>query len=43
MTPEPHNPDSGNRPTAEQIRADLKLLSPYTRAVRTYSSTGGVP
>ena len=36
------NPDSGNRPTAEQIRADLKLLSPYTRAVRTYSSTGGV-
>ncbi|HET7680897.1 MAG TPA: glycosyltransferase [Xanthobacteraceae bacterium] len=25
-----------------QIRADMKLLAPYTRAVRTYSSTGGV-
>jgi exo-beta-1,3-glucanase (GH17 family)/cellulose synthase/poly-beta-1,6-N-acetylglucosamine synthase-like glycosyltransferase len=36
------HPDKGNRPTAAQIRADLKLLSPYTRAIRTYSSTGGV-
>src|SRR3954464_11279113 len=36
------HPDYGDRPTAEQIRADLKLLSPYTRTVRTYSSTGGV-
>src|SRR5438105_12469599 len=36
------HPDFGDRPTAEQIRADLKLLSPYTRTVRTYSSTGGV-
>ena len=26
----------------EQIRADLKLIAPYTRAIRTYSSTGGV-
>src|SRR5918999_734727 len=25
-----------------QIRADMKLLAPYTRAIRTYSSTGGV-
>jgi len=36
------HPDYGDRPTAEQIRADLKLLSPYTRTIRTYSSTGGV-
>src|SRR5437016_5042373 len=36
------HPDYGDRPTAEQIRADLKLISPYTRTVRTYSSTGGV-
>ena len=36
------HPDNGDRPTAEQIREDLKLLSPYTRAIRTYSSTGGV-
>jgi exo-beta-1,3-glucanase (GH17 family) len=31
----------GPRPTAEQIRADLKAIAPYTRAVRTYSSTDG--
>src|SRR5262245_19686874 len=36
------HPDNGDRPTAEQIRNDLRLLSPYTRTVRTYSSTGGV-
>src|SRR5438128_347281 len=36
------HPDYGDRPTEAQIRADLKLLSPYTRAIRTYSSTGGV-
>ncbi len=35
------NPDDGARPTAEQIRADLKAIAPYTRAIRTYSSTGG--
>ena len=35
------HPDYGNRPTPEQIRADLKILSPYTQAIRTYSSTGG--
>ena len=35
------HPDWGERPTAEQIRADLKAIAPYTRAVRTYSSTGG--
>lgn len=31
-----------DRPTADQIRADMKLLSPLTRAVRTYESTNGV-
>ena len=35
------HPDYGERPTAEQIRADLKAIAPYTRAIRTYSSTGG--
>jgi cellulose synthase/poly-beta-1,6-N-acetylglucosamine synthase-like glycosyltransferase/exo-beta-1,3-glucanase (GH17 family) len=36
------HPDYGDRPTPDQIRADLKILSPYTQAIRTYSSTGGV-
>jgi glucan 1,3-beta-glucosidase len=33
-----------DRTTAQvaQIRSDLKLLAPYTRAIRTYSATGGV-
>jgi exo-beta-1,3-glucanase (GH17 family)/cellulose synthase/poly-beta-1,6-N-acetylglucosamine synthase-like glycosyltransferase len=35
------HPDVGQRPTAEQIRADLKAIAPYTRAIRTYSATGG--
>src|ERR1700722_15619422 len=35
------HPDTGQRPTAEQIRADLKAVAPYTRAIRLYSSTGG--
>ena len=35
------HPDYGDRPTVEQIRADLKAIAPYTRAIRTYSSTGG--
>ncbi len=37
----PRIPISGARPTAAQIRADLKAIAPYTRAIRTYSSTGG--
>lgn len=36
------HPDSGAKARAAQIRADLKLLAPLTRSVRTYSSTGGV-
>jgi exo-beta-1,3-glucanase (GH17 family)/glycosyltransferase involved in cell wall biosynthesis len=35
------HPDFGDRPTPEQIRADLKILSPHTHAIRTYTSTGG--
>jgi exo-beta-1,3-glucanase (GH17 family)/cellulose synthase/poly-beta-1,6-N-acetylglucosamine synthase-like glycosyltransferase len=35
------HPDYGDRPTVEQIRADLKVIAPYTRAIRTYSATGG--
>ena len=35
------HPDFGERPTAEQIRADLKAIAPYTHAIRTYSATGG--
>jgi len=36
------DPENGDRASAEQIRSDLRLLSPYTRAIRTYSSTQGV-
>ncbi|MGE0564419.1 MAG: glycosyltransferase [Pseudolabrys sp.] len=36
------HPDSGDATHAAQIRSDLRILSPLTRAVRTYSSTGGV-
>ena len=36
------HPDRENRPTAARIRSDLKILAPTTRAIRTYSSTGGV-
>jgi exo-beta-1,3-glucanase (GH17 family)/cellulose synthase/poly-beta-1,6-N-acetylglucosamine synthase-like glycosyltransferase len=35
------HPDTGQRPTPEQIRADLKAIAPYTHAIRTYSATGG--
>src|SRR5271154_5065148 len=35
------HPDTGQRPTAEKIRADLRAIAPYPRAIRTYSSTGG--
>jgi len=36
------NPDHGDVPTPEQIRNDLRMLSPYTRTVRTYTSTRGL-
>src|SRR3569833_3494037 len=35
------HPDSGRQTTAAQIRADLKAIAPYTRTIRTYSSTSG--
>jgi exo-beta-1,3-glucanase (GH17 family)/cellulose synthase/poly-beta-1,6-N-acetylglucosamine synthase-like glycosyltransferase len=36
------HPDAGAKARVAQIRADLKLLAPLTRSIRTYSSTGGV-
>jgi exo-beta-1,3-glucanase (GH17 family)/cellulose synthase/poly-beta-1,6-N-acetylglucosamine synthase-like glycosyltransferase len=36
------HPDSGMKAQAAQIRADLTKLAPLTRAIRTYSATGGV-
>jgi cellulose synthase/poly-beta-1,6-N-acetylglucosamine synthase-like glycosyltransferase/exo-beta-1,3-glucanase (GH17 family) len=36
------HPDVDNIPTADRIRADMKKLSTITRAIRLYSSTGGV-
>lgn len=36
------HPDVDNIPTVEKIRADLKKLSTLTKAIRLYSSTGGV-
>jgi len=35
------HPVSGRTASVDQIRADLKTIAPYTRMVRTYSSTGG--
>ena len=37
-----HPDDVAHRVTADQIRKDLKAIAPYTNAVRTYSSTGGL-
>ncbi len=36
-----HHPDT-TRAAESQIRSDLKTLAPLTKAIRTYSSTGGV-
>src|ERR1700704_5504262 len=36
------HPDVDNIPNAEKIRSDLKKLATMTRAIRLYSSTGGV-
>src|ERR1700674_5584041 len=38
----PAHPAVDNIPSAEKIRADMKRLAPLTRAIRLYSSTGGV-
>jgi exo-beta-1,3-glucanase (GH17 family)/cellulose synthase/poly-beta-1,6-N-acetylglucosamine synthase-like glycosyltransferase len=37
----PTDPESNEAPSPEQIRAELKALAPYTRAIRTYSATHG--
>src|SRR5580658_1982799 len=37
-----HPDDPASRPTEAQIRADLKAIAPYTRAIRLYKSTGGM-
>src|SRR5882757_5672377 len=39
--PDP-NPDKPKRCTPEQIKADLQAIAPYTRTIRTYSSTKGM-
>src|ERR1700710_2187960 len=36
------HPDVDNIPSAEKIRADMRKLAPLTKAIRLYSSTGGV-
>jgi exo-beta-1,3-glucanase (GH17 family) len=36
------HPDIDNIPTVEKIRADLRKLATMTKAIRLYSSTGGV-
>jgi exo-beta-1,3-glucanase (GH17 family)/cellulose synthase/poly-beta-1,6-N-acetylglucosamine synthase-like glycosyltransferase len=36
------HPDVDNIPSADKIRADMRKLSTITRAIRLYSSTGGV-
>ena len=36
------HPDTDNVPSQEKIRADLKKLATMTKAIRLYSSTGGV-
>src|SRR3982075_1050906 len=35
------HPDVDNIPSSEKIRADLKKLATFTKAIRLYSSTGG--
>jgi exo-beta-1,3-glucanase (GH17 family)/cellulose synthase/poly-beta-1,6-N-acetylglucosamine synthase-like glycosyltransferase len=37
----PTDPESNEAPSPEQIRAELKALAPYIRAIRTYSATHG--
>ena len=35
-------PDEGEQTSEEQIRADMAVVAPYTRAIRTYAVTGGL-
>src|SRR5262245_62040392 len=36
-----HPDEGGYQPSLAQVRADMKTVAPYTRPVRTYSSTSG--
>jgi cellulose synthase/poly-beta-1,6-N-acetylglucosamine synthase-like glycosyltransferase/exo-beta-1,3-glucanase (GH17 family) len=36
------HPDVDNLPNSDRVRADVRKLAPLTRAIRLYSSTGGV-
>ncbi|BBF92266.1 glycosyl transferase family 2 [Blastochloris tepida] len=36
------NPEDGGVTDEAQIRSDMKVVAPYTKAIRTYSSTGGL-
>ncbi|NJL08448.1 MAG: glycosyltransferase [Methylacidiphilales bacterium] len=36
------DPESGGVTDEAQIRSDMKVVAPYTRAIRTYASTGGL-
>jgi exo-beta-1,3-glucanase (GH17 family)/cellulose synthase/poly-beta-1,6-N-acetylglucosamine synthase-like glycosyltransferase len=37
-----HPNDPNNQLSIDKIKSDLRVLSPYARSLRTYSSTGGV-
>ncbi len=37
-----HPDDASNQVSIDKIKSDLRVLSPYARSLRTYSSTGGV-
>jgi cellulose synthase/poly-beta-1,6-N-acetylglucosamine synthase-like glycosyltransferase/exo-beta-1,3-glucanase (GH17 family) len=41
-SPFQRHPEAGYKPTDGHIRGDLRKIAPYARAIRTYSSTGGV-
>jgi exo-beta-1,3-glucanase (GH17 family)/cellulose synthase/poly-beta-1,6-N-acetylglucosamine synthase-like glycosyltransferase len=36
------NPEDGDVVTPEQIRADMQVIAPYVKRVRTYAATGGL-
>jgi cellulose synthase/poly-beta-1,6-N-acetylglucosamine synthase-like glycosyltransferase/exo-beta-1,3-glucanase (GH17 family) len=42
FTTSAHPDHEGSRPPEERIRAELKAIAPYTKAIRLYASTGGV-
>jgi cellulose synthase/poly-beta-1,6-N-acetylglucosamine synthase-like glycosyltransferase/exo-beta-1,3-glucanase (GH17 family) len=42
FTTSTHPDHEGSRPPEERIRAELKAIAPYTKAIRLYASTGGV-